>query len=286
MNKEGVNGHINSINRKRKSKVFAASSILSQRRAQATIFIIIAVVIVGLAVLFFFLLPGTKVTPGFDEQNPAAFIQTCLENQIASVIENVSLQGGSVSPESFILYQDSRVEYLCYTSEYYVPCIVQQPLLKQHIESEIRDGIAADVVSCFKSLKENYEQRNYDFGMTPKGTTVELLPKRIVTNLNYAVTISKGQTKRYESFSVILNNNLYELISIANSIIEWETTYGDAETTAYMTYYHDLKVEKKGQDSSKIYILTDRNTGEKFQFASRSVVWPSGYGSVPVFGNE
>jgi hypothetical protein len=42
-------------------------------------------------------------------------------------------------------------------------------------------------------------------------------------------------------------------------------------------YYHDLKVEKKKQiDETSIYILTNRDTGEKFQFASRSYAFPPG----------
>ena len=272
MDKEGVNSHINSINSRNK-------------RAQVTIFIIIAIVIIGLAVLFFFILPETKVTTGFDEQNPAAFIQACIENKINNAVESVSLQGGSIEPEHYFTYNNVRIEYLCYTNENYKTCIVQQPLLKQHIESEIKTEIQPDVVSCFNALKDSYERRNYNVQMESGVTVVELLPKRIVTNFNYILTVSKGETNRYDSFNVVLNNNLYELTSIANSIIEWEATYGDAETTVYMTYYRDLKVEKKNQiDGSTIYILTDRNTGKKFQFASRSVAWPSGFGSVPVFG--
>jgi hypothetical protein len=50
-----------------------------------------------------------------------------------------------------------------------------------------------------------------------------------------------------------------------------------------MNYYHDLKVEKKKQlDGTNIYILTDRNNENKFQFASRSVAWPPGYGAEGV----
>ena len=46
-----------------------------------------------------------------------------------------------------------------------------------------------------------------------------------------------------------------------------------------MTYYPWLKVEKiLRDDGTKIYILTDRNTGDKFEFAVRSVAWPPGYG--------
>jgi hypothetical protein len=75
-----------------------------------------------------------------------------------------------------------------------------------------------------------------------------------------------------------LNNNLYQLVNIADSIIDFESIYGDSETTIYMNYYHDLKVEKLKQiDESTIYILTDRTDGNKFQFASRSYAFPPGY---------
>ena len=94
----------------------------------------------------------------------------------------------------------------------------------------------------------------------------------------YPLTLTKGGAEKYDSFRVVLNNNLYELVSITNSILNLEARYGDAETTIYMNYYHDLKVEKKKQsDGTTIYILTDRNNKNQFQFASRSVAWPPGY---------
>jgi hypothetical protein len=109
-------------------------------------------------------------------------------------------------------------------------------------------------------------------------TNVELLPKRVVTSFDYVLTVSRAQTDRYEDFGVILNNNLYELISIANSIIEWEAVSGDVDPKTYMAFYPDLKVEKNlRDDGTYIYILTDRNIGNKFQFASRSLVSLPGY---------
>ena len=61
--------------------------------------------------------------------------------------------------------------------------------------------------------------------------------------------------------------------------MEGETLFGDIETTYYMSLYPELKVEKlKQTDGSTIYILSERDTQNKFQFASRSVAWPPGYG--------
>ena len=254
------------------------SEINKRKKGQVTIFIIIAMIIVGLAVLFFFIIPRGEITTEFDEKNPYAFIKTCIEDKIEDTVEIISLQGGSIAPEHYIIHKDEKVEYLCYTNEYYRNCVMQQPLLKQHIESEIENEIRGDVVGCFNALRTSYEEKNYNVNIGPGITTVELLPKRIVTNFNYVLTVSKAQTDRYDSFSVVLNNNLYELVGITNSILDFETRYGEAETSLYMNYYHDLGVNKsKKSDGSTVYTLKDINNEKKFQFALRSGALPPGY---------
>ncbi len=246
-----------------------------KNKGQVTIFIIIAILIVGLAVLFFFIIPRAEVTTEFDEKNPSGFIQACLEDKIKDTIEIISLQGGSLEPEHYIIYEGETVEYLCYTNEEFRGCVMQQPLLKQHIESEIEDEIREDVVNCFDALEVSYEEKSYNVGIEPGLTSVELLPKRVVASFDYVLTVSKAQTDRYDSFSVVLNNNLYELVGITNSILGVESEGVEAETTFYMNNYHDLQVEKeKKSDRSTVYILTDINNGKKFQFALRSGALP------------
>ena len=127
-------------------------------------------------------------------------------------------------------------------------------------------------------MRDSYIKQGYTVDLTSGNKTVELLPKRIVATFNYSLTLTKGDnTQKYNSFVVLLNNNLYELVAIANSILQWESTYGHADVTTYMTYYHDLKVEDTSLSDGRVYILTDRNIGNKFQFAVRSQVWPAGY---------
>lgn len=250
----------------------------AKKRGQVTIFIIIAIIVVGLGVLIYSFFPQIKTTLGLGPKTPSEFIQTCIEDRIRETAETLSLKGGSINPEYYYLYNGGEVEYLCYTNEYYIPCIVQQPLLKPHIENEIKKEIKTESQACFNSLEESYRRQGYSVNLVRGDSDVELLPKRIIVTFNNQLTLTKGESERYEEFVVVLNNNLYELIGIANSIIDWESRYGDAETTVYMDYYRDLKVEKKKQsDGTTIYILTDRNTENKFQFASRSVVWPPGY---------
>ena len=250
---------------------------MNKKRGQVTIFIIIAIVIVALGVLLYLLIPQLRVNFGFTTDDPSSFIQNCMEDSIRDAVETISLQGGSLNPENYFLYNDNRIEYLCYTNEFYIPCVVQQPLLKQHIENEIKESIRAESDSCFNSLRQTFESQGFDVNFENNNIEVELLPNIVSVNYNRGLSLTKDSTERYERLNVIINHNLYELMSIANSILGMEVQFGDSETTIYMNYYHDLKVEKKKQtDGTTIYILTDRNTQDKFQFASRSIAWPPG----------
>lgn len=253
-----------------------------EKRGQVTIFIILAIIIIAIGISIYIFYPRISSALGFAEANPSEFMQSCLEKDLINVVGALSLQGGSLSPQHYISYNGDKIEYLCYSEEYYKTCVIQQPMLKKHIEEEIDDAIKDKSNECLNSMKENYENRGYKVNMksNSNGTRIELLPKKIAIIFGNTLTLTKESSKTYDSISIVINNNIYELISIANSILGWETRYGDAETTTYMDYYPELKVEKKKQsEGSTIYILTDRNSNDKFQFASRSVVWPPGYGA-------
>ncbi|MBS3085757.1 hypothetical protein J4225_03675 [Candidatus Pacearchaeota archaeon] len=259
--------------------------LLRNKSGQITLFIIIALVIVGLAVLFYLFFPKIQVAFGLTPKNPQAFMQNCLEDDLQNSANKLSLQGGSLEPQLYLLYESNKIEYLCYQEEYYLPCIVQQPMLKTHIEKEIKTAVREKVGECLDDLEKTFEARGYSVSLSNGEYQVELLPGIIEVSFSNVLTLTQGEEREVygsadnpqKKIRVLLHNNIYELISIANSIINWESNYGDSETTIYMNYYHDLKVEKYKQgDGSKIYILTDRIKGDKFQFAVRSVAWPPG----------
>lgn len=223
--------------------------------------------------------PQIKASFGFKVESPNAFLQNCLEEDVTNAIETLSLQGGSINPEHYYTYLNNKIEYLCYTNENYERCVMQQPMLKEHVESEIKNSIKNKVDECLDEMKKAFESQGYEIVLRKGDFDVELLPKRIALSFSSSVSLKKGEEIRnYQSLSFSIKKNIYELISIANSILNSEAAYGDAEITTYMNYYPDLKVEKKKQnDGTTIYILTDKNTQDKFQFASRSIVWPPGY---------
>jgi len=250
-----------------------------EKRGQITIFIIVGIIIVALAVLIYLFYPKISSIFITESKNPSQYLQSCMEDSVINSVKTISLQGGSINPEHYFLYDSNKIEYLCYSESYYAQCVNQQPLLKEHIEEEIKNFVKSDAQNCLAKMRDSYINKGYSVNLGSGNFNVELLPKRISFVFNSSLTIAKEGAENYKSVSFGIDNNLYDLISIANSIVNWEARYGDAETTTYMNYYHDLQVEKKKQtDGTKIYILTDRNNGNKFQFASRSVAWPPGYG--------
>ncbi len=242
---------------------------MKKKRGQLTIFIIIAIMVVAIGTLLYLFWP--RISSVFQgEKNPQVFIQECMEEEIGEIVEIVSLQGGSLNPEAFYTYNGNRVEYLCYMNKDYAPfCVVQQPYLREHVKNEIKTGIEDSANSCFDSMRESFIKRGYGVSLSEGSTDVELLPGRVVTTFNRELTLTKGNSERYERFVVVLDNNIYELISIANSIVNSEAKWGDADTDTLSRFYHELVIMRpvKGDDGS-VYVLKWKD--DKFQFASKA----------------
>jgi len=260
----------------------AKKRFIANHKGQVTIFIIIAILIIAIAVLAYFFLPKLKSSVETKTQSPNEYIQTCISQKISDTLKTLSLNGGSVVSEkgNSYFYLGNDVEYLCYTNQYYLSCVVQQPLLIQHIESEVKSNIQTDVDSCFASLLTSYKNSGYEASLKNPSTEtkVELLPERVVVSFNNELTVTKGESQTFGNFSVILNTNIYQEATIAESITGWEEEFGSAPISDYMDWYPNLKIELvRETDGSKIYIITDRNFGDKLQFATRSMALPPGY---------
>jgi hypothetical protein len=255
---------------------FVINNILPKsKRSQVTVFIIIAIIIIG--VLIFLLLRPGGLRNLFTPSPPINQIQDCVNEAVEQAVDIVSEQGGSVDPELSYRYKGQNLEYLCYTEEYYAPCVMQRPLLKQHIEKEIENYIQPSVKSCVDSAKVNLQKDGYEVSVGEVSSEVSIVPGTILVDIKSDLTITKDKTESHESIKTDKSSKLYELIMTASSITNWEARYGDAESMMYMIYYPSLKMQKLKQgDGTSVYLLTDRNTLDKLNFASRSMVVPPG----------
>jgi hypothetical protein len=255
---------------------------MENKRGQVTLFVIAGIFILVLGVLIYFFMPRLQ-SNYTNTNNPNEYMQGCLEKSIEENLKIISSQGGKLEPEFYYEYNNEKIEYLCYTEEYYKTCIVHQPLLIGSVKQELANSIKEKSNECFNQMKSSFENKGFKTNLKIGEIQVDFFPKNVVVNFDTSFSLEKENVENYDSFKINVKSGMYDLLAIATSIIDFETTYGDSETTVYMDYFRDVKVEKnKLSSGTTIYTLKDRNTLEEFKFASRSLVYPAGYGGNQV----
>jgi len=142
---------------------------------------------------------------------------------------------------------------------------------------EIESKIRPRARECVGLLKERYEKQGYSVQTTPGDVNVSIVPGNIIVDFVSPMTVTKESTQTFRKFAVAVESELYNLLSTATNIIEFEAVLGDSETTLYLQYYPDLRIDKTKRNGDTIYKLTNVVTEDEFTFASRSLVWPQGY---------
>jgi len=251
---------------------------IKMKKGQITVFVIVAIVIVFVILVAYLLYNKGVSTTGSRELSPNDFIKNCVEPKIKEIINNLSSQGGYRNPEGYIEYNGKKIKYLCYTNRDYDFCIVQQPLIKGHFEKELNEELSPKINQCIEQFKEEYKNRGYEIEVGRVNSTALIELKKIKVEINSPILITKGEDKRtYNKFNIEIDSSIYDLLMITQSILSFETTLGESETVLYMQYYPNLKIQKiRLNEGTKIYILEDVVTKEKFTFASRSLYLPPG----------
>ncbi len=249
-------------------------------RGQITIFVIVAILIVAAIVLFFLfrqgIIPGL---PNAGEKNPNAAFQDCLKDKILETTDLISKQGGYVNPNLYKEFDGERLAYLCYNSNYYLSCINQEPMLIQHLKEEIKNNLKTKVEECFNQFKTNLERAGYEVNTNYKGFDVQLVPKKIIVDIDAEITTTKNkQTSSQKDFAIVFPSRIYELEVVAQEITSQEARFCNFEQLGYMLLYPQINIDKfRTGDGDTIYTIEDRKTGEKFKFAVRSCVIPPGF---------
>ena len=169
---------------------------MKNKNAQLTIFIIIAILIVAIVVLFLTLrgnlnLPGKPVSPETSEiQN---FVQECLDDSLESVIFKVGENGGYYFPPK-VSTPVLEVPYYIKNNEPLIPS-------KEKIQEEISKGIKRELILClgdFGIFENEYEITKGKMG-SPE---VVIESERVLVGMNYPLTIQKGDSKsKIEDFN-------------------------------------------------------------------------------------
>lgn len=250
---------------------------IKNKRGQVTIFVIIALVIVG-AVIFLFLLKRPAKLEVSAEENPQLFLQKCVREETLNAINIMLSQGGFILPENYKLYKNDKVEYLCYNEGYYNPCISQHPMYINELREEMKNYLKPKIEDCFASLRRELQKRNSDVSMGVSDINIELMPSRIEITINRKITITKsGEARSFDKFEIITISNLYDLGNAAIEIANMEGKYCNFEYVGYMLLNPQFDIDKFSMsDGTKMYSIEDKRTGEKLKIAIRGCVAPPG----------
>lgn len=250
-----------------------------------TIFIIVALVLIGFVILFFVLrqqvFPEERLPTA--EEDPEAFVASCINPKLAEVADTIAKQGGTYDlskNDSLALTLDGkRIAYLCFTTNYYYPCINQQPMLLEHIKNEIKSSIKRDVDACFSQMVRDLRAANYRVELEGSDFEVMLAPLRIVLQHDRTLTISKADSsQKFESFRTLVRHPVYDLAVVAQEIASQEAEYCNFETVGFGLLYPQFLVSRfRTGDLRMLYQITHKTSGKEFNFAIRGCVIPPGF---------
>ena len=170
---------------------------MKNKNAQLTIFIIISILIVAVVVLFFTLrgnlnLPGKPVSP--ETTKIKNFVQTCLDDSLESVVFKVGENGG------YYFLSSAPATTPVLEVPYYIKDNKNLMPQKEKIQDEISKGVARELIFCLEDFLLFPEYEITKGKMNSPEVVIE--PERVLVELNYPLTIIKGDSKsKIEDFS-------------------------------------------------------------------------------------
>jgi hypothetical protein len=243
-----------------------------KRKGQVTIFIILAILIVSGVLIFFLWVKPTYISVGGGQLN----FEKCVSDVVEQTTEKLSGSAGFIDPEFSYMYQGNDVAYLCYTNLYYSTCTVQKPFLKQHFEENLLKETREKISLCYENSLKDLKNSGYEVSSGSIDIDISLEPGKMSVLVEAPTTVG---AQRFTKFRVDINSPIYNILMVATSIIQYETRYGDSDVSSLMLYYPEFIVDKmKRGDGTTVYSIEDKTSKIKFEFASKSLVWPAGYG--------
>lgn len=240
-------------------------------RGQVTIFILIAIIIVSVILIFFL-----WARPSFFSENVGIEgFEACVRDSLNDGIVELENTAGLIDSDFSYTYMGEDFNYLCYTSEFYKTCTVQVPLLKKTFNDNLGRLVADEVETCYEASLDSLKDQGYEVSSGNLTYEVDIESGVVRMKINAPTGVAG---KKFTRFNVEVDSPIYDMLMIATSILQFESTYGDSDVSSMMFYYPEYYVNKvKRGEGTTIYSLEHKTFGDKFKFASRSLVFPAGY---------
>ncbi len=252
---------------------------MRSRKGQVTLFVILSIVVV-ISIILFFVLKPTLNFGNSASANPEAYLEKCIldsikESQI-SILKNSGLNYSN--SKNFILYKSEKIPLMCTSFEFYVACVPQEPGFINKIQNAIQNKALIAANNCFAKMKGEYESKGYSVKESGLKLNVTLMDKQIKVTLEKQFLASKEeQSINLQNFEFIQPSELFGLLKLEQTIINYESTVCEFNELAWMNAMPKIKITRaRTSDQLKVYTLEDRDTQDKIKFAIRTCALPAG----------
>lgn len=243
------------------------------KRAQATTFIVLGLVILVAVILMLYLrgqfIFGPVTVEKLEQQGIVPIqehIDSCVQEVAPDYFERIGLQGGYLATpvDTFRSYNGVPISYLCYNIEGKFNCYSRY-LTKSNMETQLEEAIKEGLSSCLNLQKFG---KGSKIAVGSLDVEVEIGDFVSLVTVNLPVTVSKGDVVVEESkFESEVDVPLGALYEVSRDIVEVETLAGDFDQLAYMLIHKgQYIIDKKKPYPDKLYILKTKDSDYIFQF--------------------
>jgi hypothetical protein len=249
------------------------------KSGQVTIFIIVGLVLafVILAIAYF---GGWIKNDNLSTENPTAYMKNCILDSVKKS-ENIILESNTYpqfNSDNYILYNKEKIPYLCTVSEFYSTCTPQDSAFFIRIKKIMENKVAVDTQNCLNKMYKDFDKSGYDVQKKPGELVLEIFPEYISARINETIYAKKDYNSySFSEFESIYYTNLYGMLKLTQTIVNYESTYCEFNKLNWMKSYNDIIISTtRTSDSTKVYTLQDRLTDRKIKFAIKTCVLPAG----------
>lgn len=237
-----------------------------KKRGQVTIFIIIAIIVIGAIVTFFTFQDQIKSLFTSQEDSIYLFVETCIKDVGQDAIYLTSQKGGYfISPE---LSTSKGIAYYYINGENNLP---SQKIIEEQISFYIKNmlSLCTQNFSDFPDFEISQEQVDVE---------TDIKNEEIMFDVKYPLTIKKEDSvTRIEDFENIkIPIRLGIIYNTAKEIIQNQLTRDDLciSCISNIALENDLKIDLTAEDEDLLFTITDensliKNVPLKFSFANK-----------------
>ena len=225
-----------------------------KKRGQLTIFIIIAIVIMSLAILFYFVFPNIKILNEESSSPVHIYVKECLEDTIIYSAYIFGLQQGHYTiPRNSLDTGISKIAYYYNEGEILIPS-------NEFFEKEFSNILDEEIRSrCSDFL--DFEVEGYYITTKDSSNDIKILENDLEVRIDYPITVDDGEeTESFSKFSYELPIRLGHIFDVSRDLVD---KIKEEPYTLDLTFLlnQDVAVSVDKYDScNQIYIIVDEES--------------------------